>query len=307
MGNTLGRYKNMFRDFTKVDRGQSEPIQFLSERQALMYNPERYNFYQQLWEVLNGPDPTVIDKVLGIESRNRQQYERTQDSVRDLSKSLHAMNRIVDDKYGKETASKGGNGNSSVSPENYQSEGGATWYANKLKEYNDARNRGSYEQQKKVYDEWDNNPVYSSEIEKVSTTDRVVFIGMTFLFRVLTLYLVEWGVNNRMITSFEQSFWYYFIIYISFIILWSMLVNINKEEIVFHLLFYYINTNNSKGMVRIFVHCAIQLLLLPIPFILKEVSAPMYLNFEQRRNVINTLSNYTLFIWILTSAIALRV
>lgn len=289
----MSRYKNLFRDFTKVDRGQKEPIQFLSERQALLYNPERYNFYQQLWEVLNGPDPTVIDKVLGIESRNRQQFERTQESVRDLSKSLHSLNRIVDDKYGKEQKSA--------------SRGGGTWYANKLNEFENAGKDGNYEEQKKIYDEWDNNPVYSSEIEKVSTTDRVVFIGMTFLFRVLTLYLVEWGINNRMITSFESSFWYYFIIYISFIILWSMLVNINKDEIVFHLLFYYINTNNSKGMVRIIVHCAIQLLLLPIPFILKEVSSPMYLNFEQRRNVINTLSNYTLFIWILTSAIALRV
>lgn len=290
MGNTLGRYKNLFRDFTKVDRGQSEPIQLLSERQALMYNPERYNFYQQLWEVLNGPDPTVIDKVLGIESRNRQQFERTQESVRDLSKSLHSLNRIVDDKYGEEKMG-----------------GAGTWYQKELKDFDSAQREGNFEKQKKIYDEWDNNPVYSSEVEKVSTTDRVVFIGMTFLFRVLTLYLVEWGINNRMITSFEQSFWYYFIIYISFIVLWSMLVNINKDEIVFHLLFYYINTNNSKGMVRIFVHCAIQLLLLPIPFILKEVSSPMYLNFEQRRNVINTLSNYTLFIWILTSAIALRV
>ena len=289
----MSRYKNLFRDFTKVDRGQKEPIQFLSERQALLYNPERYNFYQQLWEVLNGPDPTVIDKVLGIESRNRQQFERTQESVRDLSKSLHSLNRIVDDKYGKE--------------QKPASRGGGTWYANKLNEFENAGKDGNYEEQKKIYDEWDNNPVYSSEIEKVSTTDRVVFIGMTFLFRVLTLYLVEWGINNRMITSFESSFWYYFIIYISFIILWSMLVNINKDEIVFHLLFYYINTNNSKGMVRIIVHCAIQLLLLPIPFILKEVSSPMYLNFEQRRNVINTLSNYALFIWILTSAIALRV
>jgi hypothetical protein len=293
MGGSMSRYKNLFRDFTKVDRGQKEPIQFLSERQALLYNPERYNFYQQLWEVLNGPDPTVIDKVLGIESRNRQQFERTQESVRDLSKSLHSLNRIVDDKYGKE--------------QKPASRGGGTWYANKLNEFENAGKDGNYEEQKKIYDEWDNNPVYSSEIEKVSTTDRVVFIGMTFLFRVLTLYLVEWGINNRMITSFESSFWYYFIIYISFIILWSMLVNINKDEIVFHLLFYYINTNNSKGMVRIIVHCAIQLLLLPIPFILKEVSSPMYLNFEQRRNVINTLSNYTLFIWILTSAIALRV
>ena len=293
MEGSMSRYKNLFRDFTKVDRGQKEPIQFLSERQALLYNPERYNFYQQLWEVLNGPDPTVIDKVLGIESRNRQQFERTQESVRDLSKSLHSLNRIVDDKYGKE--------------QKPASRGGGTWYANKLNEFENAGKDGNYEEQKKIYDEWDNNPVYSSEIEKVSTTDRVVFIGMTFLFRVLTLYLVEWGINNRMITSFESSFWYYFIIYISFIILWSMLVNINKDEIVFHLLFYYINTNNSKGMVRIIVHCAIQLLLLPIPFILKEVSSPMYLNFEQRRNVINTLSNYTLFIWILTSAIALRV
>lgn len=296
MGNAWSQRKNLFRDLTKVDRGPKEPIQFLNEQQALMYNPERYNFYQQLWEVLNGPDPTVIDKVLGIEGRNLQQYERTKEGLRDLSKSLHSLNRIAKDKYGEDVGVRGG-----------APQVGGTWYAEKLKDFKEAQGKGDYEKQKRIYEEWDENPVYSSEIEKVSATDRVVFIMMTFVLRVLTLYLVEWGINNRMITSFEQSFWYYFIIYISFVVLWAMLVNINKEEVVFHLIFYYINTNNPKGMTRILVHCGIQLLLLPIPFILKEVSSPLYLNFEQRRNVINTLSNYTLFIWILTSAIALRV
>lgn len=302
MGNTLSQRKVLFQDLTTVERPVKEPLQFISEKQAITYAPERHHFYQEFWEAMNGPDPSVVNKVLSIEGRNRQQYERVQDSMHDLSKSLNTLDRIVKEKY----SAEGGQSPSSTPPGPPPQEGG-TWYADKLREFTDARNSKNILGQKKIYDEWKDNPVYSPDVAKVSSTDRIVFIAVTFIIRVLTLYLVEWGINNRMITSFEKAFWYYFIIYLSFIILWTMLVNINKEEIVFHMLFYYINTNNPKGMLRIIVHCVVQVLLLPVPFILKEVSSPLYLNFEQRRNVINTLSNYTLFVWILTSAIALRV
>jgi len=291
MGNSMSQAKNLTRDFTRPDKLQQEPFQLLSDNQVLEYSPDRFNFYNQLWDSLTGPDPTVVDRVLSVEMKNRKQFEDTQRSIQDVAKSVTSLKRISDEQ---------------------SQNGGGTWYANKLREFNDAEADGpaGYSQKKGIYDGWKSNPVFSSEVEKVSATDRVVFIAMTFILRTITLYLVEWGINNRMITSFEKAFTYYFLIYVSFIILWALLVNINKDDLMFRLIFYYINFNNSKGMTRVIVHCAIQLLLLPIPFILKESStsnASAFLSFEERRNVINTLSSFTMFVWILTSTISLRV
>jgi len=291
MGNSMSQAKNLTRDFTRPDKLQQEPFQLLSDNQVLEYSPDRFNFYNQLWDSLTGPDSTVVDRVLSVEMKNRKQFEDTQRSIQDVAKSVTSLKRISDEQ---------------------SQNGGGTWYANKLREFNDAEADGpaGYSQKKGSYDGWKSNPVFSSEVEKVSATDRVVFIAMTFILRTITLYLVEWGINNRMITSFEKAFTYYFLIYVSFIILWALLVNINKDDLMFRLIFYYINFNNSKGMTRVIVHCAIQLLLLPIPFILKESStsnASAFLSFEERRNVINTLSSFTMFVWILTSTISLRV
>lgn len=295
MGNAWSLRKFLLRDITRPEKLEREPIQFLSDNQVLQYSPERMEFYNHLWESWLGQDPTVVDKVLGIEMRNRKQYEDVQKSVQDVAKSINNLDRIHQER------------DRPVSGGNNSIQSGGTWFSDKLREFKEAKEAKDIYGQERIYNSWKTNPVFSPDVEKVSTTDRVVFIAMTFLIRVLTLYLIEWGINNRMITSFEKAFWYYFMIYLSFVILWVMLVNINKDDILFRLLFYYVNTNTSKGLLRIAVHCIVQVLLLPIPFILRETTSPSFLNFEERRNIINTLSNFTMFVWVLTSAIAIRV
>jgi hypothetical protein len=176
-----------------------------------------------------------------------------------------------------------------------------TWYSRKNKE-----------DPKTVFEEWKEHPIYSPDVEAVSTTDRIVFIATTYVFRAITLYLIEWSLHNRMITSFERAFWYYFFIYISMFILLVMVVNIQSESPVLRMMFYYINTDVKGGTLRLYVHCLAQLVLIIIPFILRETSSstsqtPMFLTFEDRQNIMKTLSQFTLFMWILTSAIALRI
>jgi hypothetical protein len=164
----------------------------------------------------------------------------------------------------------------------------------------------------KKYKDWKNHALFSPEVEAVSMTDRIVFIAITYVFRAIALYLIQWSLHNRMITSFERAFWYYFFIYLSLFILLVMAVNIDTMNPALRMIFYYVNTDISGGYVRIYVHCLAQLILILIPFILRESTsetsqAAAFLSFEERQTVLSTLSRFTLFMWILTSAIALRV
>lgn len=160
-----------------------------------------------------------------------------------------------------------------------------------------------------IFREVETDPIFSPEkIMKVSNTDRVIFLAMTFAFRSITIFLIEWGIHSRMITSFENAFLMYFVIYLSLFFMWVVLVNVNDKEVFFHSMFYYVNTDVEKAYVRIFIHCVAQLLLLPLPFVLKDQQETKdSLTFEERRAVISMLQRFTFFIWILTSVIALRV
>ena len=158
---------------------------------------------------------------------------------------------------------------------------------------------------------WEDQPIYSPSVEAVSTTDRIVFIAVTYAFRGISLYLIEWSLHNRMITSFDRAFWYYFFLYVSLFVLLAMAVNVETTSPTLRMLFYYINTDIAGGYVRIYVHLFAQLLLVLIPFILRENSgdtgATAFLSFQERQTIMSVLSRFTLLMWILTSAIALRI
>lgn len=296
MGNLWSRFSNNFRDLTRpaqMETSSASLFNLLSVNDAMAerYSRDRYQFYANLWEALNSPDPTIVDRVLGLEMKNRAQYEQVQESKRDVAQAFKYLSR----------ESKGGGGIQveGTSPE--------TWYSKRL-----AEALGNDERKKELLEEWKDDPIYSPVVEAISTTDRIVFIAITYAFRAITLYLIEWSLHNRMITSFERAFWYYLFIYISMFILLVMVVNIQTENPALRMMFYYVNTGIKGGTLRVYIHCLAQLLLIIIPFILRETSsstsqAPMYLTFKDRQNIITTLSQFTLFVWILTSAIALRI
>ena len=158
--------------------------------------------------------------------------------------------------------------------------------------------------------EYKNNPLYSSENEKATFTDRIVFIAMTFVFRTISLLLINTAIHSRYITKFRQAFGYYFLIYSLLFIIWVTIVNIPKDNILIGLLFYYVNAryDSSVWISRIGVHLAMQLLILPMPILLtpKFSSQSETDTFEKREHLYNTLSFFTLVIWIITSLVALR-
>lgn len=294
----------------------------VNDAMAERYSRDRYQFYANLWEALNSPDPTIVDRVLGLEMKNRAQYEQVQESKRDVAQAFKYFHRggvptgdkvPTGNEVGKEAeAAEDATGNTGGAEDAKKADTAPSWYKRQLMRMGLIQPNAKEAEPSQVYEEWKDDPIYSPATEAVSTTDRIVFIAITYVFRAITLYLIEWSLHNRMITSFERAFWYYFFIYISMFILLVMVVNIPSESPALRMMFYYVNTDVSGGTLRIYVHCLAQLLLIIIPFILRESStstsqAPMFLTFEQRQNIMKTLSQFTLFMWILTSAIALRI
>lgn len=197
---------------------------------------------------------------------------------------------------------------------------GGSWFGDKLKEFKTvddtfkAKVNSSIHEREEAEDdilqEYKNHPLYSPDNQKVTYTDRLVFIGITFMFRAIALFMIDWGINTKVIHGFQTGFFYYFIIYTLLFLIWVLLVNIRKNNLYFGMLFYYINANYDKSVwTRIITHIALQLIILPIPLIVSDTSmASVSENdtFDKRERMLNTLSLFTLVIWGFTSVIALR-
>lgn len=151
------------------------------------------------------------------------------------------------------------------------------------------------------------DPILSPNNQALTATDRVIFIAMTFVLRAVSLYIVEWSVNTYMVKSFQDAFKLYLVCYLSLFTLWVVMVNASNK-LFFKMLFYYISTD-PHGMGRILVHVFVQLMILPVPLIVKskgfEYTDEEY-TYEKRRKTMSVLNNFTFFIWAITSVIATR-
>ena len=188
-----------------------------------------------------------------------------------------------------------------------------SFYSRKLDEINIIEDEPNKTEQRKmlddIVDEVETHPIYNPQFEKVSMTDRIVFIAMTFILRGLTLFLIDWGLNSHAINTFNKAFIMYIVIYLCIFGVWVLLVNAGEDgkNMFFGMMFYYVNSN-VHGPGRILIHFLVQLMLVPVPFVVKDrmVIDEAAWTYEQRRATYRVLSNFTFFIWLLTSIIALR-
>lgn len=178
---------------------------------------------------------------------------------------------------------------------------------------------------KKIYNKYKSVSQLSPDRLNITFTDRCIFIGVTFLLRLLSLSLVYWGLNSNLINNFKNAFMYYTLIYILFFVFIIGLVNIIFYYPIFELLgnpsinympnilFYFYTHIN--GYSRLILHIVILLLLLFIPFILslddskrKYVNENMNIsyNFKLKDKIYKTISNFSLVIFALTSIVAIN-
>ena len=184
---------------------------------------------------------------------------------------------------------------------------------NKFNEWNTVISKESDKSKQQLFVEsFDDDPNYSLKNMEIGAVDRVIFVVGTFFIRAIVLFMIEWGINSHMITTFQQCFKTYVVGYIAIFLVWVLIANAGEnayeENVLLSTLFYYINTNAHKSSkFRIALHIFVQIALLPILFIVKYKSSPIEQDsFEQRRAIYNAISQFTFFIWLMTSIIASR-
>jgi hypothetical protein len=176
----------------------------------------------------------------------------------------------------------------------------------------------------KALDKFEASPSNFLDNIKITREDRLIFIFVTFFIRYVTVLMVQWCVDIQIIKDFYQGFLLYAVIYI--IIFWFMvmLVNINNIAPTTYMntdtnlgslqsMFYYFYMG-TNGVSRLLTHSFLIVMLLAIPIILniqeKKSDDPDEivdtLSYEDKKKLVKTLSLFTIFIWVLTSMIAIK-
>jgi hypothetical protein len=316
----LGMLRYLFTDLTKVGTSASAIPPFLDDEHIHKFNPKRGNFYLQFWSAQQANDRSPFT-VFGIEERNREAKEAVEESTAKAASGMQYLTNHIDKGNRSDFAQKITNmmkGNIFLKAYKLEPKSGGGQQGgngeslaklqSKLDELKviEKSNPDKYESDlKKLMVDYKNDPVLSPDNFKISSTDRVVAIAVTYVLRAVSLFLVEWGMNSYMIQGFESAFQTYLLIYIGMLTLVVTLANASRQLIIFRMIFYYFSIDPPNGIWRVLIHILVQLILLPVPFLVRDNNsvAPDQYSFESRRAVLRTLSQFTFFIWALTSAI----
>jgi hypothetical protein len=146
------------------------------------------------------------------------------------------------------------------------------------------------------------------ENEDLTMNDRYIFIGITFVIRLITVFLIEFSVRSLMLTTFDQALIYYIIIYSLFMVFLTFVVS--TSDIGLKMLLYYFDTS-THGYSRLMVHLLLVSVLIPIVYIVKSPKLQaqnVYTNstFEYNQHIISTITIISWVIWLFTSLVALR-
>jgi len=176
---------------------------------------------------------------------------------------------------------------------------------------------------KGIYDYYNNIPQLSSERININMVDRGVFILTTLIIRIISLSLIFWCLNSNLINNFKTAYIYYCCIYILFFIfiigivnvvyyypIIELFSNVSIASIPNILYYFYIHITGPN---RLILHALLILLLLFIPYILnmdkKKIKDPeMNISFDNniKTDIYNSIANFSLVIWVLTSIIAIK-
>lgn len=318
--------KEFWSRFKDVRAGpRSTGAMFSSDNLAAEIGPEKLPFYAHKMNV----PPEVFDNINGVLNGYRPVQENIRKKTLDIIESMEYLNA-----NGKKPVIEVLKNGLDMSPLKLKFEGGAG-RTNPFRDFIDKWNASTHStpassipgatsspgtsaaapaassgttkpvDTNKLLATFYSDPILSPSNEALTATDRIIFIAMTFVLRAVALYIVEWAVNTYMVKSFQNAFKLYLICYLSLFTLWVVMVN-SSNKLFLKMLFYYISTD-PHGLGRILVHVFIQLMILPVPLIVKtkgfEYTQEEY-TYEQRRKTMSILNNFTFFIWAITSIIA---
>jgi predicted secreted protein len=155
----------------------------------------------------------------------------------------------------------------------------------------------------------------------ITREDKILFIIITFIIRLICIKLVEWSVNMNYSNNFINSYILYTIIYLIILFIILCIVNItynyNINSVIYgntgfstlanSLYYFYIIPGASFSRNnRLFIHSILLIIFSLIPIGLKSNNDDNEIDYDytEKRKTINLISNYTFAVWIFTSIIA---
>lgn len=151
----------------------------------------------------------------------------------------------------------------------------------------------------------ENDELHDPRTGKINVTDRIVFVATTFVLRALANFMVQWAIQINMLRTFQAAFMFYMGVYVVLFMLWVALVNTTNSPQIFRLLFWY--TSMDNGPFRLILHVLLQIILLPIPYLVNEPTTTDLstdLTFEQKHGLAKSIDTFSIFVWIFVSMIA---
>lgn len=159
----------------------------------------------------------------------------------------------------------------------------------------------------------------------IKMMDRAIFIVTTLIIRIISLLIVQWGLDTNLINSFHAAFNYYCGIYLLLFAFITMFVNVIIAYPVVDLFstssiinipnffyYFYIYTN---GIMRLLLHITFIIIILFIPFIIsvdkynskdKKELGNISGDQERKKKIYDTISLFSFIIWIMTSIVAFK-
>ena len=323
----LNRFLFNFKNLTSLGGPRTDLNTFIDNEQLYKLDPDRFNFYMQVLESVSNPNPDVLTEVIRKENLTRYERERVdkklknienyfenrKDNIEEEGESSSSMKDIQ--KLKRKLALNPLTQEIVITDKGKKFEGGDISQLKKklgLDQNEKLQLTNDDKKNDEIVKKYTESPFYSPNNEKVNMTDRLIFVVLTYIIRSLALFLVEWGIYTGYITDFNQAFGLYFGMYASILFLTLFLTNGKKDDMIFRLLFFYINTqsDDGRGVLRIIVHIFCILLLLPIPLVVREYrefKPKEILSFKEKSKLLNGIQTFSLYSWILTSVVAINV
>ena len=166
------------------------------------------------------------------------------------------------------------------------------------------------------------NVIDPEKVLNITKEDRIIFIILTFILRVISLSFVDWALNTNYINNFQQAFIFYAFLYILLLLIITILVNITYSYSINSIKFgttgfsnlvnalYYFYIIPGGGIyrnARLIVHILFILIFLSIPILIKNNQENIdEFDYVRKKQIKNVLGNFTLVIWLFTSMISIN-
>lgn len=177
-----------------------------------------------------------------------------------------------------------------------------------------------------VMHEIEDNEQLSINQLKLSKEDKLVFIGVTFLIRLIVLSMIDWSVNSNFIVTFTNAFVFYLVLYTIFLLLIVVVVNITFTFPIYDLYksdhglfskiastmyyFYLIPGERMKCSIKLILHIGLIAFITMVAILIKETEGkPETINYDYsvKKNIVRLINNYSLFLWFFTAIVAMKV